>query len=209
MDIVEKLKWRYATKVFDKKRKLSDMQISKLVECFRLSPSSYGLEPWKILIITKEEIRESLKIASFGQPQITEASHLFVLCRENKINSKYIDDYIKRVANTNNIPDISILDGHKQILNLNVVPRPDQESWMSKQLYISLGIMLTACAEMNIDSCPMEGFDAKQYSEILELEELNITPCVLLAVGYRSAEDKTMNNIKVRKETNDILVEYK
>lgn len=207
MNLIQKLNWRYATKKFDSERKLSDTQVSELVEAFRLAPSSYGLQPWTLLSINNKEIREHLKAVSWNQDQITDASHLFVLCRKNKIDDAYIEKYIQEVGSAKGMTDLSVLDGYKNMMIGNVVPRPDQESWMAKQVYIALGFMMSTCADMDIDSCPMEGFDASEFSKILKLEEKGLTACVLLPVGYRSVSDLTSNTPKVRKSKEDIFVE--
>ncbi len=207
MNLIGKLNWRYATKGFDSERKLSDDQVNALVDSFRLSPSSYGLQPWMLISVTNKEIREKLKLASWNQNQITDASHLFVLCRQNKIDNAYIDEYIQEVGTAKRVTDMSVLDEYKNMMVSNVVPRPDQESWMAKQVYIALGFMIATAAEMEIDTCPMEGFDASEYSKILDLESKGLTACVLLSTGYRSANDETSTAPKVRKSKESIFIE--
>lgn len=207
MNLIQKLNWRYATKGFDKKRKLSEEQVADIIESFRLSPSSYGLQPWKLLLIKNEATREKLKEASWAQPQITDASHLFVLCRQNKVDEEYIAKYIEEVAATKNISDLTTLDGYKGMMIGNVVPRPDQEAWMAKQVYLALGFMMSACADMDVDCCAMEGFDATKYDEILGLTAMGITASVVLPVGYRSADDVSAESKKVRKSKENIFAE--
>lgn len=206
-NLLNKLNWRYATKAFDSERKLDQKQIDDLIEAFRLAPSSYGLQPWTLISVTNSEIREKLKLASWNQNQITDASHLFVLCRQNKIDDTYVEKYIQEVGAAKGVTDLTPLDGYKNMMIGNVVPRPDQESWMAKQVYIALGFMMTTCANMDIDSCAMEGFDAAEYSKILGLEEKGLTACVLLPVGYRSANDEASQNKKVRKSVADIFIQ--
>jgi nitroreductase len=207
MSLIQKLNWRYATKTFDKDKKLNQEQIDNIIEAFRLAPSSYGLQPWKLLLISNPDMREKLKAVSWNQSQVTDASHFFVLCRQNKIDENYINKYIQEVGAARNMPELSTLDGYKQMMTLNVVPRPDQESWMAKQVYIALGLMMSICADLDIDCCAMEGFDAAEYSKILGLESLGLSACVLLPVGYRNAEDMTASNAKVRKSKADIFTE--
>jgi nitroreductase len=204
---MNKLNWRYATKKFDVERKLSETQVSDLVESFRLTPSSYGLQPWTLVLVNNKEIREKLKLVSWNQDQITDASHLFVLCRKNKIDTEYVSKYISEVGAAKGMADLTPLDGYKNMMLGNVVPRPDQEAWMAKQVYIALGFMISMAAEMEVDSCPMEGFDANEYSNILKLEEKGLTACALLPVGYRSAADEINNSKKVRKSKEDIFLE--
>jgi nitroreductase / dihydropteridine reductase len=207
MTLIDKFNWRYATKTFDTDKKLSDEQIDTLVEAFRLSPSSYGLQPWRLVLVNNKEIREQLKLASFSQNQITDASHLFVLCRINKIDNTYVENYIREVGEAKGMTDLAPLDGYKNMMLGAVVPRSDQEAWMSKQVYIALGFMMAAAAEMQIDSCPMEGFDVDKYSEILSLKDKGLTACLVLPVGYRSSEDTSALGKKVRKVKKDIFLE--
>jgi nitroreductase / dihydropteridine reductase len=207
MSLINKLNWRYATKMFDIERKLDETQINDLVESFRLTPSSYGLQPWKLLLVNNKEIREKLKMASWNQSQITDSSHLFILCRENKIDNTYIEKYIQEVGSVKGITDLTHLDGYKNMMVANVVSRPDQEIWMAKQVYIALGFMMSVCADMDIDSCPMEGFDVAEYSKILGLEEKGVTACAVLPVGYRSVNDMSADGKKVRKAKEDIFTE--
>ena len=206
-NLLNKLNWRYATKKFDSERKLSDKQVSDLVESFRLAPSSYGLQPWTLISVTNSDIREKLKLASWNQNQITDASHLFILCRKNKLDDAYIEKYIQEVVTAKGMTDLTVFNGYKDMMINNVVPRPDQESWMAKQVYIALGFMMATAADMDIDTCPMEGFDAAEYSKILGLEEKGLTACVLLPTGYRSASDETSTTPKVRKSLADIFIE--
>ncbi len=207
MSLIQKLNWRYATKSFDKKRKLSEEQVADIIEAFRLSPSSYGLQPWKLLLIKNEETKLKLKEASWGQEQITDASHLFVLCRQNKVDEEYITKYIQEVGASKEMTDLAPLDGYKGMMIGNVVPRPDQEAWMAKQVYLALGFMMSTCADMDIDCCAMEGFDANKYDEILGLSAMGVTASVVLPVGYRSADDVLANSKKVRKSKEDIFIE--
>ncbi len=209
MNLINKLNWRYATKIFDTNKKLSDEQVENLIEAFRLSPSSYGLQPWKLIMVSNPETREKLKAASWNQGQITEASNLFVLCRKNNIDAEYVNGFIKEVGAAKGIQDLSILDGYKNMMTGSVENNPDQNSWNAKQVYLALGFMMSVCADMEIDSCPMEGFDAGQYSEILGLSDAGLTPCVVLPAGYRSESDSMSDMVKVRKSKEQIFLEIK
>jgi nitroreductase / dihydropteridine reductase len=207
MSLLNKLNWRYATKKFDTEKKLTEAQVNNMIEAFRLAPSSYGLQPWKLLLINNKEKREQLKTVSWNQDQVTDASHLFVLCRQNKIDDAYVEKYIQEVGAAKSMTDLTPLDGYKNMMIGNVVPRPDQEAWMAKQVYIALGFMMSVAAEMDIDTCAMEGFDPIEYSKILDLESKGLTACILLPAGYRSADDTTSSAPKVRKSKSDIFIE--
>jgi nitroreductase / dihydropteridine reductase len=207
MNLIDKLNWRYATKSFDTNKKLSDEQVENLIEAFRLAPSSYGLQPWKLIMVSNPETRDKLKAASWNQGQITEASHLFVLCAQNKMDAQYVEEYVKEVGVARSMTDLSPMDGYKSMMIGSVNTHPDQASWNAKQVYLALGIMMSACAGMDIDSCAMEGFDASKYSEILGLAEMGLTPCVVLPVGYRSESDDMSTVAKVRKSKEQIFLE--
>lgn len=204
--ILENRTWRYATKKFDSSKKVSDKDFNLLMESVRLSASSYGLQPYKILVISDKEIREKLKPVSWGQSQITDASHLVVFANQIDFGSELVDDYISNVANTRNIP----LDGLKQYSDfvkssLIDLPAERKAIWASKQAYIALGNLMQAAAELKIDTCPMEGFDAEKYDEILGLTAKGLTAAVVLPIGYRSEEDETQHYAKVRKSKEDFF----
>ncbi|WP_350291166.1 NAD(P)H-dependent oxidoreductase [uncultured Croceitalea sp.] len=204
--ILQNRTWRYATKKFDSTKKVSEEDFKLLMESVRLSASSYGLQPYKVLVISNKEIRENLKPVSWGQSQITDASHLIVLANQIDFGSELVDDYISNVAETRNIP----LDGLQQYgdfmkSKLIDLPAEHKAIWTSKQAYIALGNLMQAAAELKIDTCPMEGFDAEKYDEILGLREKGLSAAVVLPIGYRSEEDETQHYAKVRKSKEDFF----
>lgn len=208
MDILEKLNWRYATKRFDTSKKVSDKDFEMLIEAVRLSPSSWGLQPWKFVVVKDKSIREKLKIAAWGQTQITDASHLVVLCSLNELNQNQVDKYIGSVAKTRGQSLKSLVDD-KKMLN-DFVSGDTKENlfnWMSQQVYIALGVLLISCAVNDIDACPMEGFEKEKFDEILNLRKFGIKSQVLCAIGYRSATDKHASDKKVRFLKKDIVIE--
>lgn len=194
------LQWRYAAKNFDPNKKISSKDLDTLLEAIRLSPSSYGLQPWKFLVISNPEVREQLKGAAFGQAQVTEASHLLVFCVKTDLGQKEIEAYINDMAQTRGMPAEN-LNGFKQMLEGFASSLPNAEAkinWGKKQAYIALGFGLFAAAEMQIDSCPMEGFDPQAFDQILGLAEKGLTTAVICPIGYRSSEDQTASWAKVR-----------
>lgn len=205
--IVEALNRRYATKAYDSTKKVSDADLHSILEAMRLSPSSYGLQPWKFIVVTNPELREKLKAASYGQPQVTDASHLIVLTVKRDMTEADINTYMNSIATTRNIP-VESLDGFKNML-LGATGHFDQamkETWNTKQVYIALGMGLIAAASLNIDATPMEGFNASQYNEILGLTDY--ATAVIMPIGYRSAEDASQHYAKVRFAAEQV-VEYK
>jgi nitroreductase len=204
--ILEHRTWRYATKKFDSTKKISADEISLLLEATRLSASSYGLQPYHVFIITDLQIREKLKPVSWGQSQITDASHLIVFANQTDFAGELVDDYIKNVAETRNIPS-ETLKGYSdfaksKILNL---PVKTKEEWTAKQVYLALGNLMQAAAELKIDTCPMEGFEAEAYDTILNLGGKNLTTSVVMPIGYRSEADESQHFPKVRKSKEELF----
>lgn len=200
MGLVKDLGWRYATKLFDSNKKVSKEDLDTIKEAVRLSASSYGLQAYKVLVIEDEDIRKKLRKAAYDQPQITDSSTLFVFCSYGAVSEPVIDDYMKLVADTKGI-DVSLLGGFKEMLSGSLANKSNDEvnAWTSKQTYIALANLLSAAAELKIDTCPMEGYDAEQFNEILGLKGKGLTASVVAAVGYRSEEDQSQFGPKVRK----------
>lgn len=206
-NILEALQWRYATKAYDSTKKLSPEQISSLLETIRLSPSSFGLQPYKIIHVTKPEIREKLRAASWGQSQITEASELFIFAVPTDLNETHVDDFIQKTALVRNIPVEQLAEYAEMIKgSLNSRTKEQKIIWAAKQAYIALGILLESAALEQIDATPMEGFDPAQYNEILGLHKLNLTAVVVTTLGYRSKLDTYAGLLKVRKDQNDLII---
>lgn len=203
---IESLQWRYATKKFDASKKISADQLHILKEALRLSPTSYGLQPVKYLIIENPEIREQLKDKSYNQTQITDASHLFVLCTNVEVPNEQIDTYIQLIAQERKVSTESI-EGFGNYMKTTLGKlSPDEISiWTAKQAYIALGMLLTACATLEIDSTPMEGFDPKGYDEVLNLSAQNLKATLVCPVGYRHHEDANQSNPKVRQASDSIF----
>ncbi len=187
-NVIEKLNWRYATKVFDKSKKLSEDDLNILLESLRLTPSSFGLQPWKFVLVKNIDLREKIKDASYGQTQMTDASDLIVLCAKETITE---DDVVKITGNN---------EGYKNMIMGSIKNKSNDEilNWNAKQVYLALGFLLETAAIMNIDACPMEGFDNKKVDEILGLNEKGLKSVVICPVGYRSEDDKYANNSKFR-----------
>lgn len=197
--VLKSLKWRYATKIFDKTRIIPDTTMNALIESMRLSPSSLGLQPWKFLIIDNEDVRKNIRAVGHDQPQLTDASHLVVFCRREDVNEKYVNAHVAEMANVREIP-VESLDGYKKmVLSFLASLSPIMyEVWTSKQVYIALGFLLSTAASLSIDACPMEGFNAKKVDEILRLKEKNLSATVMCPLGYRSSDDKYSSLKKVR-----------
>ncbi|WP_300027652.1 nitroreductase family protein [uncultured Maribacter sp.] len=204
--ILDNLNWRYATKKFDSTKKLSNENLNTLLEAARLTASSYGLQPYHIYVIENEEIRTRLRKVSYDQPQITDASHLIVLANKPTFNDTLIDDYIENIMVVRGLSKDDLKE-FSQTMKSTLLDLPDAQksAWTSNQAYIVLGNLMTVAANMQIDACPMEGFDNEQYNEILGLSDKGLNAAVVLAVGYRSKEDETQNHRKVRYSKEQII----
>ena len=209
MNILTQLNTRYATKVFDKTKKVSEAEMDTLLEAIRLSASSFGLQSYKVLVVTDPKIRADLRAASWGQPQITDCTALLVFAVKSTINTDTVDEFIDLVAETRHAPKEALAE-YQNMMNGTVGSRtPEQlENWASKQAYIALGFGLVASAVLGIDSCPMEGFSPDDYDRILDINKLGLKSKVILAVGYRSAEDKYQYLPKVRQKKEDLFVKF-
>jgi len=203
---IQNLNWRYATKKFDTSKKIKDEDLNSLLEVLRLSPSSFGLQPWKFIVINNPAIRSKLVGSAYGQTQVNEASHLIVMCAKKSLSEFDVDKYVNDVSSKKNTP-IENLAGLKDIIMGTVKGQTaDQtENWNKKQVYLALGFVMSALAQMNIDSCPMEGFDPAKVDEILELSKDGLTATLLLPIGYRSDDDKYSPAAKIRFDKADII----
>ncbi|MAU15284.1 MAG: NAD(P)H-dependent oxidoreductase [Muricauda sp.] len=204
--VLEHRTWRYATKKFDATKKVSDKDLETLLEATRLSASSYGLQPYHIFVISDQETKEKLKPVSWGQSQITDASHIIVFANAADFGEELVDDFVENVSNTRNIP-LDGLKGYSDFLKSKLMglPKDTKSNWTARQAYIAFGNLMQAAAELKIDTCPIEGFESDKYNEILGLSDKNLSAVVVLAVGYRSEEDETQHLPKVRKSKEELF----
>ncbi|WP_430468502.1 NAD(P)H-dependent oxidoreductase [Winogradskyella ouciana] len=206
--IIEKLKWRYATKKFDVNKQLPQEKLNVLKEAFNLTALSYGLQTLKMVVIEDQEVREKLVPLSYGQRQVAEASHLLILCIQNEIDDKDVDQHFDAVKALRNTPD-DILNPFRKGLKttINNMPSDKKYNWATRQAYIALGNLMTVCAVENIDSCPMEGFIPSELDKALELDKHGLSSVLLLPVGYRAEDDMFASLKKVRKPLSDTIIE--
>lgn len=198
-NIIDALKWRYATKQYDTTKKLSAEQLMILKEALRLAPSSFGLQPWHFIVVENTDLRQKLSVAGYSQPQITDASHFIVLASEKNVDAALVEKYMKSIVATKQIP-LESLTGFSEMLNGAILGKGEAgaREWAARQTYIALGVLLTAAALEGIDATPMEGFDPKQFDEILGLAARNLSSQAVVALGFRSAEDPAASAPKVR-----------
>jgi nitroreductase len=203
---IENQNWRYATKKFNSEKKISNSDLEILKEAIQLSTSSYGLQPYKVIIVENQEIRKQLQPASWGQSQITDASHLFVFASITNVDSEYINDFVDNMAKTRNIPVESIKAyADFMIGNITTLTPEKQFIWSQKQAYLALANLLNVAAELKIDVTPMEGFIPEQYNKILGLTEKGLSATLVATIGYRADEDATQHYAKVRKPISELF----
>ena len=203
----ENAKWRYATKKFDASKKISETDLDFLKESIQLSSSSYGLQPYKVIVVENTEVRAQLQPASWGQSQIVDASHLLVFANELNVGDTQIDAYFQNLITTRNIP-LEAVQGYADFMktNINALPEAKRNTWTSKQTYLALANLMCAAAELKIDVTPMEGFVPEQYNEILGLDKLGLNAALVATIGYRHQDDETQHYAKVRKPISDLFI---
>ena len=205
---IENLKWRYAVKKFDENKSLSNEQIRIIKEAFNLTATSYGLQPVKMVILQNKEIQQQLVAHSWNQQQIAQASHVLVFCVEENISDAFIANYFTLVKNIRNTPG-EILNPFKDFLSKDIQEKSPEVifQWNKNQAYLAMGNLLTICANEKIDACPMEGFTPEKYDEILNLKAQNLKSVLVMPIGYRAEDDYMKDLKKVRKNTEDVVIE--
>ncbi|MDQ0884838.1 NAD(P)H-dependent oxidoreductase [Peribacillus sp. V2I11] len=199
-EILKAYQFRHACKAFDVNKKISDEDFHFILETGRLSPSSYGFEPWKFVVIQNEALREKLKSVSGGaQGQLPTASHFVVILARREKGLKHDSAYvIKMMKDIHDMPE-EVMKGLSGSYKSFVETKLENNDrlifeWASKQTYIALGNMMTAAAQIGIDSCPMEGFDKKQVNAILQNEGIidgnDFGVACMVAFGYRKEDPK-------------------
>jgi nitroreductase len=205
--LLANLRWRYATKVFDSNKTIAPDIWKALEETLILTPSSYGLQPWKFIVITNKELRAKLLPHSWGQAQVTDCSHYVVFASMTKINETDIDKFLARTAEVRGVP-VDSLKTYRGMIVGDVVQGPRSKAsdeWAARQAYIALGNFMTAAALLQVDTCPMEGFVPAEYDKILGLPEQGLTAAVCCAAGYRSESDKYARLPKVRFPAEEVV----
>jgi len=205
--LLQALRWRYATKAFDASRRIDAPTWEALEQALVLTASSYGLQPWKFLVITDPAIRAELRPHSWNQSQITDCSHLVVLLKKRLITAADADQLITATAAARGL-DPSLLEGYRKMIQVDLIDGPRSQvigAWAANQVYIALGNLLTSAALLGVDTCAIEGFSPPEYDRILKLEADDYQSCVVCACGYRSGDDKYASLAKVRYPATDLI----
>jgi nitroreductase/dihydropteridine reductase len=208
MSFLTNLEWRYATKLFDTTRKVSDENISKITDAIRLTPTSFGLQPYHFYVVSNQEMKDKIQAIAWNQPQIGTASHLIVFTARTDL-MKNKEEYFELMTGWN--PEIrNSLKGFEDMLTgfISAKSESDALAWASKQVYISHGFALAALAELQIDSCPMEWFDPTAAGEILGVPSTEKV-LLILPIGYRAPTDGPRTPHKVRFSKEALFTEIK
>lgn len=208
-NLLTQLNWRYATKQFDAQRKIAPQTWAALEETLLLTPSSFGLQPWKFLMVTDAATRERLVPVSWGQRQVADASHLVVFAIKRNFGEADIDAYLNRIVDVRGASRES-LDGYRGMMIGNLIHNRDEagrKNWATNQTYIALGNFLTSAALLGVDACPLEGIEPTKYDDILGLKEQGLATVVAAAAGYRAVGDKYASAKKVRFPKAAVLAE--
>lgn len=206
-DLLENLKWRYATKQFDPAKTIAPEIWTALEDALVLTPSSYGLQPWKFLIITSSELKEQLKPHSWNQSQVTDCSHYVVFAIKKNLTAEDVDRFMARTAELRG-GTVEAMAGYRNLIVSDLVDGARSfniNQWSTRQTYIALGNFMTSAALLGVDTCPMEGIEPVNYDRLLGLSAKGFTTVVACAAGYRSEADKYASLAKVRFPKSEIL----
>ena len=204
--IIDSLNWRYATKSFDTTKKVSQADLDEIIETFRLTPSSFGLEPWKLIVIENQELKNEMVAYSYNQKQVWECSHLLVFTAVKNIDNDYIDSHLD---NNTKITRASRedLSWYENVMKayFSALDENTKEKWAREQVHIALWNVLNTLAQKWIDSCAIWWFNPKKYDEVLKLSEKWLESVVVLPIWYRSENDKYSQIPKVRFEKDKVV----
>ncbi len=204
--LIERLKWRYAVKRFDASRRLDDATWQALEASLILTPSSYGLQPWRFVVVTNEAVKAQLPAISWNQKQPQDCSHMIVLAARKAMDESYVDRYMNTVAKVRGV-DLQSVAGYRNVLVSTVNGTTGQHlNWNARQVYIALGQLMATAAMLGVDACPMEGIDTVAYDQLLGLVETDYTCVVGCALGFRHPDDKAASAMKVRFDASDVIL---
>ena len=207
MDILNALQWRYAVQQFSNEI-LDDAEVTSLLEATRLSASSFGLQPYRILLVTSQALKQQLLEHSYGQDKVVNNSHLLVFAAQTSTAASLVNDYVARVSETRQIPISDLAGMEKAFKSTLGYKTPEQLlEWAHHQVNIALGNLLTCAAIMKIDTCPMGGFIPEAYDDVLGLKAQGLTASVVCALGKRHEADEVATMPKVRVPYADMIIE--
>lgn len=208
--LLSAMQWRYAAKKFNPQKKIAESDWKTLEESLVLTPSSFGLQPWKFMVITDRQIRSQLVPMTWNQEQVVDCSHYLVLTIHKNIGIQHVDHYLRRIAEVRGLP-LEKLEWYRKLMVEKVVEGPlslQVNQWASHQVYIALGNFMTCATLMGIDTCPIEGLECDKYDQILGLSKRGLATVVACAAGYRDEEDKYAKLPKVRFPAEELIERF-
>jgi nitroreductase len=206
--ILQQLKWRYAVKKFDASRSISIEEWSVLAKSLVLTPSSFGLQPWRFYVVSDPETKSKLPAISWGQSQVSDASHVVVMALRENLSETDIDRYIERICEVRGGQPESLI-GFKKMMIGSLIGSEigfDVNHWAANQVYIALGQFMAVAAIMGIDTCPMEGILREKYDELLGIKRDGYSTCVVCVAGYRAGDDRYAAIPKVRFADEHVII---
>jgi len=205
MNYLDQLQWRYATKQFDSTKIIDSKTWQSIEDSLILTPSSFGLQPWKFVVVTNKEIKEKLREHSWGQPQVTDCSHFVILCATEAITKVHMDAFLDDTVATRggSREDLKEYQGMMEGF-ISRMSDTDKFNWAKNQVYIALGQLMATAAALEIDACPMEGISPTEYDKIIEIDGYKTV--VACAMGFRHSEDKYAELAKVRFSKDELII---
>jgi len=204
--LLDALHWRYATKQFNPTAKIAPELWATLEQTLVLAPSSYGLQPWKFVVVTSQSLKDQLPAAAWGQPQPRDCSHFVVFAAKQTVEDAFVAKFIQRTASVRGVRTDSLNAMKDAILSKLHRMGSSHLNWTARQCCIALGFLLEAAALLKIDACPMEGIIPEQLDPLLGLTDSGYTSVVVCALGYRAADDAYAAEAKVRFENHEVVV---
>ncbi|MDB5223553.1 MAG: nitroreductase [Chitinophagaceae bacterium] len=206
MELLNALEWRYASKKMNGQQ-VPEEKVERILEAIRLAPSSMGLQPYTVLVITDPEVKKQILPIAHNQQQIVDSSHLLVFAAWDKITPEHVDDYVNLTASTRNITVESLEEFKKILVSISQRPQQENHEWAARQSYIAFATAIAAAAEERVDATPMEGFNNAALDKLLGLEERGLKSITLLPLGYRDAENDWLAKFpKVRRQKENLFI---
>ncbi len=204
---IEALAWRYATKQFDSQKKIPESDWQILEEALRLTPSSFGMQPYRFVVVTDQKTKDQLAPVCWNQAQVSQCSHFVVFARKNEVTLDTVAEYVQLMATVREVSVESLKVFHGMMNGFVSGSTPEKlAEWAARQTYIALGNLMTAASLLKIDNCPMEGIVAPDVDRILNLPAQGCHSVVACALGYRAADDKYAELKKVRFPSEELFI---
>jgi nitroreductase len=208
MDLLKALEWRYASKKMNGE-KVPEEKVQRILDAIRLAPSSMGLQPYSVLVITDPELKNRILPVANNQKQVVDSSHLLVFAAWDTITPEHVDDYVNLTASERNVPVESLQQFKHMLLNIANRSREENFDWSARQTYIAFATAIAAAAEERVDATPMEGFNNAELDTLLNLKEKGLRSVTLLPLGYRDAANDWLSKFpKVRREKEKLFLNY-